>query len=126
MSPVVPVPQPEKKADLSTDQLLLIIMDEVKSLKEKKSKFLQITLLLYHKLGVQSLPKANKPHGLDLLKGQSYVNPSAAKAPMIPKPFKECKYCGFNDHHSDNCEYYPGCEVCGSIAHEPADYPKRQ
>ncbi|GJS81558.1 retrovirus-related pol polyprotein from transposon TNT 1-94 [Tanacetum coccineum] len=44
---------------------------------------------------------------------------------MIPKPFKECKYCGFNDHHSDNCEYYPGCEVCGSIAHEPADYPKR-
>ncbi|GJR97017.1 retrovirus-related pol polyprotein from transposon TNT 1-94 [Tanacetum coccineum] len=29
---------------------------------------------------------------------------------MIPKPFKECKYCGFNDHHSDNCKYYPGCE----------------
>ncbi|GKA26795.1 hypothetical protein Tco_0712904 [Tanacetum coccineum] len=44
---------------------------------------------------------------------------------MIPKPFKECKYCGFNDHHSDNCEYYPGCEVCGSVAHEPADCPKK-
>ncbi|GJV23999.1 retrovirus-related pol polyprotein from transposon TNT 1-94 [Tanacetum coccineum] len=23
---------------------------------------------------------------------------------MISKPFIECKYCGFNDHHSDHCE----------------------
>nr|GEV55366.1 hypothetical protein [Tanacetum cinerariifolium] len=29
---------------------------------------------------------------------------------MIPKPFKECKYYGFDDHHSDHCEFYPGCE----------------
>ncbi|GKA83600.1 retrovirus-related pol polyprotein from transposon TNT 1-94 [Tanacetum coccineum] len=43
-------------------------------------------------------------------KAQSPLNPSPRKAPMIPKPFKECKYCGFNDHHSDHCEFYPGCE----------------
>nr|GEV72729.1 uncharacterized mitochondrial protein AtMg00810-like [Tanacetum cinerariifolium] len=47
------------------------------------------------------------------------------KAPMIPKPFKEYKYYGFNDHHSDHYEFYPGGEVCGSIAHEPYDCPKR-
>ncbi|GJV17606.1 hypothetical protein Tco_1362929 [Tanacetum coccineum] len=34
-SPAVPVPQPEKKADLSAKQLLLALMDEVKSLKEQ-------------------------------------------------------------------------------------------
>ncbi|GJW93369.1 retrovirus-related pol polyprotein from transposon TNT 1-94 [Tanacetum coccineum] len=53
------------------------------------------------------------------------MNPSAKKAHMIPKPCKECKYYRFNKHHSDNYEYYPGCEVCGSIAHEPADCPKK-
>ncbi|GJU12034.1 retrovirus-related pol polyprotein from transposon TNT 1-94 [Tanacetum coccineum] len=62
---------------------------------------------------------------LSKLKAQSPLKPSPKKAPMIPKPFKECKYCGFNDHHSDHCEFYPGCEVCGSIAHEPSDYPKK-
>ncbi|GJT46420.1 hypothetical protein Tco_0955135 [Tanacetum coccineum] len=64
-------------------------------------------------------------HSSIKLLAQSSVNPSAKKAPMIPKPSKECKYYGFNDHHSDNCEYYPECEVCGSVAHEPADYPKK-
>ncbi|GJR16142.1 retrovirus-related pol polyprotein from transposon TNT 1-94 [Tanacetum coccineum] len=44
---------------------------------------------------------------------------------MIPNPYKECKYCGFNDHHSDHCEFYPRCEVCGSIAHEASDCPKK-
>nr|GEW35235.1 hypothetical protein [Tanacetum cinerariifolium] len=48
---------------------------------------------------------------LTRFKAQSYVIPSTKKAHMIPKPFKEYKYCRFNDHHSDNCEYYPGCEV---------------
>nr|GEW60935.1 hypothetical protein [Tanacetum cinerariifolium] len=62
---------------------------------------------------------------LSKLKAQSPLKPSPKKAHMIPKPFKECKYYGFNDHHSDHCEFYPGCEVCGSIAHEPSGYPKK-
>ncbi|GJU12052.1 hypothetical protein Tco_1134448 [Tanacetum coccineum] len=33
--PIVPVSQPEKKADLSAEQFLLTLMDEVKSLKEQ-------------------------------------------------------------------------------------------
>ncbi|GKD38329.1 retrovirus-related pol polyprotein from transposon TNT 1-94 [Tanacetum coccineum] len=35
------------------------------------------------------------------------------------------EYRGFNDHHSDDCEYYPGCDICGSIAHEIADCTKK-
>nr|GEW76850.1 hypothetical protein [Tanacetum cinerariifolium] len=62
---------------------------------------------------------------LSKLKAQSPLKPSPKKAPMIPKPFIECKYCEFNDHHSDHCEFYPGCEVCGSIAHEASDCLKK-
>ena len=58
------------------------------------------------------------------LKAQSFQGSSSRKALMIPKPFMDCKYCGFNDHHSDECEYYPRCNICGSIAHEPSDYHK--
>ncbi|GJS57493.1 retrovirus-related pol polyprotein from transposon TNT 1-94 [Tanacetum coccineum] len=50
---------------------------------------------------------------------------SSRKAPMIPKPYIPCKYCGFNDHHSDECEFYPGCNLCGSIAHETSNCPTK-
>ncbi|GJZ54838.1 retrovirus-related pol polyprotein from transposon TNT 1-94 [Tanacetum coccineum] len=59
------------------------------------------------------------------LKAQSSQVNSSRKALKIPKPFIPCKYCGFNDHHSDECEYYPGCDICGSIAHEPSNCDKR-
>ncbi|GKE71381.1 hypothetical protein Tco_1529453 [Tanacetum coccineum] len=58
------------------------------------------------------------------LKAQSSQG-SSRKAHMIPKPFIDCKYCGFNDHHSDECEYYPRCDICGSITHETSDYTKK-
>ncbi|GKA78809.1 hypothetical protein Tco_0785346 [Tanacetum coccineum] len=161
-STAVPVPQPEKKADLSAKQLLLALMDEVKSLKEqikvpsdnspsvsqteslKSSKGKQTTWFGPCKhcgfknhlaKGCYLKPKCStcgstdhltKEHleqtavnkTLAKLKAQSYVNPSAKKAPMILKPFKECKYYGFNNRHSDNYEYYPGCEVVFKVAHE--------
>ncbi|GJR15010.1 retrovirus-related pol polyprotein from transposon TNT 1-94 [Tanacetum coccineum] len=50
---------------------------------------------------------------------------SSRKAPMIPKPYIPCKYYGFNDHHFDECEFYPRCDLCGSIAHETSDCVKR-
>ncbi|GJV52314.1 retrovirus-related pol polyprotein from transposon TNT 1-94 [Tanacetum coccineum] len=59
------------------------------------------------------------------IKAQSPLNPSSRKAHVILKPFKECKYYGFNDHYSDHYEFYPGCKVCGSIAHEPSNCPKK-
>ncbi|GJX57107.1 retrovirus-related pol polyprotein from transposon TNT 1-94 [Tanacetum coccineum] len=42
----------------------------------------------------------------------------------MSKTFGECKYCGSNKHHPDDCEFYPTCEICGSIAYEIADCPK--
>nr|GEX37427.1 retrovirus-related Pol polyprotein from transposon TNT 1-94 [Tanacetum cinerariifolium] len=52
---------------------------------------------------------------LNKLKAQSPLKPSLKKAAMILKPFIECKYYGFSDHHFD---FYHGREVCGSIAHK--------
>ncbi|GJS79868.1 hypothetical protein Tco_0729749 [Tanacetum coccineum] len=157
------VPQLKKKVDLSAEQLLLTLMDEVKSLKEQikvpsdNTPSISQTGSLESSKGKQTTwvgpckhcgfkndldkdcylkPKCStygstdhltKEHleqfainkTLIKLKAQSSMNPSAKKAPMIPKPFKECKYCGLNDHHFDNYEYYLGCEVCGSVAPEP-------
>ncbi|GJR10118.1 retrovirus-related pol polyprotein from transposon TNT 1-94 [Tanacetum coccineum] len=68
------------------------------------------------------VPSENSP---SISQTRSSKSSKAKKTPMIPKPFKECKYYGFNDHHSDNYEYYSGCEVCCSVAHEPIVYPKK-
>ncbi|GJR62050.1 hypothetical protein Tco_1504212 [Tanacetum coccineum] len=103
--PVVPAPIPEKKGDASAEHLLLTLMEEVKSLKEHIK-----------------VPSDNSP---SVSQTRSSKSSKAKKASMIPKPFKDCKYCGFNDHHFDDYEYYPGCEICGSVAHEIANCPKK-
>ncbi|GJU55357.1 hypothetical protein Tco_1229071 [Tanacetum coccineum] len=162
-----PVVVHDKKADSSTKQLLLTLIEEVKGLKRQieipfgispsvtQSSSLKSTkqktwfgrckhygLRNHLSDDCYSKPKCftcgstdhlTKEHTeqvvvrktLTKLKAQSSMNPSHKKAPMIPKPFKECKYDGFNDPHFDNCEYYFGCEVCGSVAHEPTDCPKK-
>ncbi|GKA49517.1 retrovirus-related pol polyprotein from transposon TNT 1-94 [Tanacetum coccineum] len=129
-SPDVHVSQPEKKADLSTEQLILTLMDEVESLKEQIKVPSENTRSCptcgsTDHLTKEHLEQTAINNTLTNLKALLFVNPTAKKAPMIPKPFKECKYYGFNDHHYDNCEYYHGCEVCGSVAHETADCPKK-
>ncbi|GJX13266.1 retrovirus-related pol polyprotein from transposon TNT 1-94 [Tanacetum coccineum] len=166
-SPTVPKPCSDKKADSSTEQLLLTLMEEVKGLKRKieipsgtpslnsqpsssKATKQKTWFGSYKHCGFKnhlfddcySKPKCStcrstnhltKEHlehvvvkkTLSKLKAQSPLKPSPKKAPMILKPFKECKYYGFNDHHSDHCKFYPGCELCGSIAHEPSDCPKK-
>ncbi|GJZ17005.1 retrovirus-related pol polyprotein from transposon TNT 1-94, partial [Tanacetum coccineum] len=32
--------------------------------------------------------------------------------------FPSCIHCGYNDHQSDDCVYYPICEICGSYDHD--------
>ncbi|GKC64862.1 hypothetical protein Tco_1097460 [Tanacetum coccineum] len=44
------------------------------------------------------------------LKAQSSQGSSSRKDLMIPKPYIDCKYCGFSDHYFNEYEYYPGCE----------------
>nr|GEY81848.1 retrovirus-related Pol polyprotein from transposon TNT 1-94 [Tanacetum cinerariifolium] len=59
------------------------------------------------------------------LKAQLSQGSLFRKAPMILKPFINYKYCSFNDPHSDEYGYYPGCDICGSIAHETVDCTKK-
>ncbi|GKA18057.1 retrovirus-related pol polyprotein from transposon TNT 1-94 [Tanacetum coccineum] len=61
---------------------------------------------------------------LNKLKNQPPLKPTPKKTFRMSNPSSECKYHGSNKHHPDNCEFYPGCEICGSIAHEITDYPK--
>ncbi|GKD88330.1 hypothetical protein Tco_1363837, partial [Tanacetum coccineum] len=164
-SPTGPKPCSDKKADSSTEQLLLTLMEEVKGLKrqieipsgtppsstqpssskasKQKSWFRPCTHCgfrnhlfddCYSKPkcstcgSTNHLTKEHLEHAvvkktLCNLKAQSPLKPSPKKTPKIPKPFIECKYCGFNDHHYDHCEFYPRCEVCGSIVHEALDCP---
>ncbi|GJR96953.1 hypothetical protein Tco_0269127 [Tanacetum coccineum] len=114
-SPAVSKPCFDKKAYSSIEQLLLTLMEEPKCYTCRSTDHLT----------KEHLEHAAVKKTLSKLKAQSPLKPSPKRAPMIPKPFKECKYCGFNDHHSNDCEFYPGCEVCGSIAHEPSNCPKK-
>nr|GFA23069.1 hypothetical protein [Tanacetum cinerariifolium]GFA23093.1 hypothetical protein [Tanacetum cinerariifolium] len=54
-----------------------------------------------------TMKKTAVKKSLSKLKAQSPIKPTPKKTFMIPNPFKECKYYGFNDHHSDHYEFYP-------------------
>nr|GEY01312.1 retrovirus-related Pol polyprotein from transposon TNT 1-94 [Tanacetum cinerariifolium] len=166
-SPIVPKPCFNKKANSSTEQLLLTLMEEVKGLKRKikillgtpptssqpssskvtkkktwfgpckycgfknhlfddcYSKPKCSTCRSTNHLTKEHFEHATIKNTLTKLKAQAPLKLSPKKALMIPKPLKECKYYGINDHHSDHYEFYPGCKVCGSIAHKPSDYLKK-
>ncbi|GKB26981.1 hypothetical protein Tco_0866382, partial [Tanacetum coccineum] len=38
--------------------------------------------------------------------------------------FPSCIHCGYNDHQSDDCIYYPTCEICRSYDHDTHDHNK--
>ncbi|GJR78553.1 retrovirus-related pol polyprotein from transposon TNT 1-94 [Tanacetum coccineum] len=139
LSPYVPDPIPIKKADSSTEKLLLTLMEEVKGLKVQIQTPLDKNYLpedCYMKPkcstcgSTEHLTKEHPKQAvvkkiMAKLKAQSSQGSSSRKALIISKPFIDCKYCGFNDHHSDECEYYPGCDIYGSIAHETVDCTKK-
>ncbi|GKA45389.1 hypothetical protein Tco_0738185, partial [Tanacetum coccineum] len=39
-------------------------------------------------------------------------------------PFPSCIHYGYNDHQSDDCVYYPICEICGSYDHDTHGHNK--
>ncbi|GKA53447.1 hypothetical protein Tco_0746762 [Tanacetum coccineum] len=44
---------------------------------------------------------------------------SSRSKPSRPSvSFPSCIHCGYNDHHSNYCLYYPTCEICGSFDHD--------
>nr|GEU73431.1 retrovirus-related Pol polyprotein from transposon TNT 1-94 [Tanacetum cinerariifolium] len=83
--------------------------------------------LTKHVVDKESLVKVTKKKAQT--KSHSVPNPSPAKkanssTEQLLLTLME-EYCGFNDHHSDECEYYPGCDICDSIAHETANCTKK-
>nr|GEU50052.1 retrovirus-related Pol polyprotein from transposon TNT 1-94 [Tanacetum cinerariifolium] len=113
----VPSLSPDKNVDLSTEKLLLTLMEEVKGLLyETQLFYMWIHLCTTNEHPEQAVVK---------LKAQSSQGSSVRKAPMIPKPFIDCKLCGFNDHHSNEYEYYPGCNIYGIIAQETSKCTKK-
>ncbi|GJZ32050.1 retrovirus-related pol polyprotein from transposon TNT 1-94 [Tanacetum coccineum] len=116
-SPVVPIPCSDKKADSSTKQLLLTLIEKNHLSDDCYSNPKCSTCGSTDHLTKEHLEHAAIKKTLSKLKAQPPLKPSPKKAPMILKPFKECKYCGFNDHHSDHCEFYPGVKY--------VDYLKR-
>ncbi|GJS27535.1 hypothetical protein Tco_0488155 [Tanacetum coccineum] len=38
--------------------------------------------------------------------------------------FPSCMHYGYNDHHSNDCLYYPTCEICGSYDHDTHGHNK--
>nr|GEW07865.1 retrovirus-related Pol polyprotein from transposon TNT 1-94 [Tanacetum cinerariifolium] len=51
-----------------------------------------------------TMKKAAVKKSLSKLKAQSPLKPTPKKTPMIRKPFQECKYYRFNEHHSEHSE----------------------
>ncbi|GJU53758.1 retrovirus-related pol polyprotein from transposon TNT 1-94 [Tanacetum coccineum] len=47
--------------------------------------------------------------------GESSLRSKSSRSAI---PFLSCIHCGYNDHQSDDCVYYPICELCGSYDHD--------
>ncbi|GJR55107.1 retrovirus-related pol polyprotein from transposon TNT 1-94 [Tanacetum coccineum] len=133
---------PDKNALPSTEQLLLTLMEEVKGIKNQililsdtSSSVSQACSSMTPKQKCStcgSISHTTKEHteqtavrkSLNNLKGQSTSKSTPVRTTRMSKTFSECKYCGSNKHHPYDCEFYPGCEIYRSIAHEIADCPK--
>ncbi|GKA01870.1 retrovirus-related pol polyprotein from transposon TNT 1-94 [Tanacetum coccineum] len=90
-SPTGPKPCSDKKADSSTEQLLLTLMEEVKGLKRQIE-----------------IPSGTPP---------SSTQPSSSKASKQKSWFRPCTHCGFRNHLFDDCYSKPKCSTCGSTNH---------
>ncbi|GKG42718.1 hypothetical protein Tco_0477016, partial [Tanacetum coccineum] len=84
------VPQPEKKAGLSTKQLLMTLIDDVKSLKE------QIKVPSDKSLSVSQTRNSKSSK----CKQTTWVRP--------------CKHRGCKNHLANDCYIKPKCSTCGS------------
>ncbi|GJU73895.1 retrovirus-related pol polyprotein from transposon TNT 1-94 [Tanacetum coccineum] len=98
-----------KNVKIEDDPPLAIVMKELNELKlqisnNKSSYFISKNSQQYHT-------------------GQS--KSSLRSGPSRPKmPFPSCIHCGYNDHQSNDCVYYPICEICGSYDHDTHGHNK--
>ncbi|GJT63321.1 retrovirus-related pol polyprotein from transposon TNT 1-94 [Tanacetum coccineum] len=90
-----------KKADSSTEQLLLTLMKEVKGLKE------QI------KIPSDTSPSVSQSGSSKSAKGKQNTW------------FGPCKHHGFRNHFLEDCYMKPKCSTCGSTDHLTKEHPEQ-
>ncbi|GKD84545.1 hypothetical protein Tco_1355699, partial [Tanacetum coccineum] len=100
-SPVVPDPCHDKKADSSTKQLLLTLMEEVKGLKE------QI------KTPSNNSPSVSQSRHSKYAKGKQKTW------------FGPCKQCGFRNHLPEECYMKSKFSTYGSTNHLTKEHPEQ-
>ncbi|GJY42588.1 hypothetical protein Tco_0430801 [Tanacetum coccineum] len=92
-----------KNVKIEDDPPLAIVMKELNELKlqiskNKSSYFRNKNSQQYH---------------------TSQSESSSRSRPSRPAmPFPSCIHCGYNNHQSDDCVYYPICEICESYDHD--------
>ncbi|GKA64016.1 hypothetical protein Tco_0763622 [Tanacetum coccineum] len=101
VSPSVFDPNTTKKADPSTEQLLISLMEEVKGIKE------QI------KPSSDNSPIVSQTRSSKSAKGKQ------------KSWFRPCKHCGFKNHLSEDCYMKPKCSTCGSTDHLTKEHPEQ-
>ncbi|GJX90784.1 hypothetical protein Tco_0344110 [Tanacetum coccineum] len=90
-----------KKADLSTEKLLLTLMEEVKGLKEKI------------KIPSDISPSISQSGSSKAAKGKQKTW------------FRPCKHHGFRNHLLEECYIKPKCSTCGSTNHLIKEHPEQ-
>ncbi|GJX36574.1 pleiotropic drug resistance protein 1-like protein, partial [Tanacetum coccineum] len=55
---------------------------------------------------------------VDNSKASAGESSSRSRPSRLAIPFPSFIHCGYNDHKSDDCVYYPICEICGSYDHD--------
>nr|GEX49095.1 hypothetical protein [Tanacetum cinerariifolium] len=96
-----------KNVNVEDDPPLAMVMKEFNELKLQISK----------KKSSYSRNKNTQQHHTGQGKSFSRSRPSR---PLIS--FPSCIHCGYNNHHSDDCLYYPTCEIYGSYNHNTHDH----
>ncbi|GKB07756.1 hypothetical protein Tco_0836040, partial [Tanacetum coccineum] len=95
-----------KNVKIEDDPPLAIVMKELNELKLQISK----------KKSSYSKNKNAQQVPLNALQNSIQNKLSRPSRPSVS--FPSCIHCGYNDHHSNDCLYYPTCEICESYDHD--------
>ncbi|GKA45688.1 retrovirus-related pol polyprotein from transposon TNT 1-94 [Tanacetum coccineum] len=92
----------------------------IKSILKSKSTFKAETLKGIIINEPSSAPaRGNKGFSASKTNSAPAGESSSRSRPARPAiPFPSCIHYGYNDHKSDDCVYYPICEICGSYDHD--------
>ncbi|GJW78223.1 hypothetical protein Tco_0139905 [Tanacetum coccineum] len=99
-----------KNVKVEDDPPLAIVMKELNELKLQLSKK-KSSHFRNHQ------PQQTSQHHTG--QGDFFIR-SMPSRPVIS--FPSCIHCGYNDHQSDDCVYYPRCELYGSYDHDTQNH----